>query len=98
MPAICRIGDVGVGICNCHDSSINTSGVIVTGASISSVEGQNIARIGDIVLSSCGHTGIIIVGSNDSVCEGSPIARVGDNFSGCFTGILVSGASTVSVN
>jgi uncharacterized Zn-binding protein involved in type VI secretion len=98
MPVVCRIGDIGTGICTCHPTPISTSGVIVTGASISSVEGQNIARIGDIVLSSCGHTGIIMVGSNDSICEGSPIARVGDNFSGCFTGILVSGASTVSVN
>lgn len=89
--AISRITDLGVGICVCC-GSIPMTGALITGALTVIVENQPVSRIGDIMLGSCGHTGIVITGSPTVNVENSPVARVGDSFSGCFNGVIITGA------
>ena len=67
---------------------------LITGASTKICESSNVSRIGDIVIGNCGHIGVMVTGSATETSEGSKTVRVGDNFSGCFTGVLVTGAST----
>jgi len=88
-----RIGDIGKGICTGHSSPISMTGVIMTGALISKVEGIPVARVGDIVKGACGHIGIISTGSSKSNTEGPATARVTDEFTGVFSGTIITGAS-----
>lgn len=99
MPPVCRIGDIGVGQCCNHSPipCIGMSGTVSTGASTVLAESSPIARIGDIVIGGCGHIGIIVSGSPTVLVAGSPAARIADSFVGDFTGVLVTGASTVMV-
>jgi hypothetical protein len=95
---ISRVTDLGVGICCCNHPPpcIGMTGMLITGAATVGVENQPDSRIGDIMLGFCGHIGIVITGSPTITVENSPTARVGDMFSGCFTGIVVTGAGTGS--
>ena len=92
---VARIGDVGVGICCAHNGCISMVGNLITGASTVLAENSQVSRIGDIMLGNCGHIGIMITGSSTVVAEGSPLCRIGDQFSGIFSGVVVSGAATV---
>ena len=97
MPGICRIGDIGYGLCTVPDSDHNVTGIIVAGAGRSLTEKSNIARLDDMIISDCGHsTSYINSGSGTVFVEGSPVARIGDTFSGStWDGTLISGAGTV---
>lgn len=96
MPATARTGDIGVGICCCHPPipCIGMSGIVISGATTSIVEGSPPARCADLVLGGCGHVGVIISCSSTKVSEGLGTARSGDGFSGCFSGVIVTGAAT----
>jgi len=89
---IARIGDAFVGICICHPTPIGMTGIIVTGASISTCESSPITRIGDIGIGVCGHITMIVTGAEKCVVEGSPPARIGDAVAGCINGLIVTGA------
>ena len=94
MPAQARIGDIGIGICCCHSHPpcIPMVGLIVTGSATTNIEGSNASRITDIVVGACGHIGILFTSSSNINIEGLNSVRVGDHFTGCFTGIIVTGA------
>ena len=98
MPANSRISDIGVGICCCHLECIGMTGMLVTGSHNVTVEDSPQSRLTDIVLGFCGHVGIMVTGSPDTDINGMAESRVTDVFTGCFTGILVTGASTVNTN
>lgn len=95
MPAIARTGDVGVGICCCHSDPkcIGMSGVAIGGASVTTVEGPNVVRMGDVVIGGCGHVGVMVSAAAKTSVEGQLVARLGDAFAGCFTGVIASGAA-----
>jgi uncharacterized Zn-binding protein involved in type VI secretion len=97
MPNDSRITDVGVGVCCCHCPicCIGMSGNLITGASTVLYEGQPSSRISDTVLGGCGHTGTMVGGSSTVIIEGMGTSRIGDSFVGCFSGSLVTGASTI---
>lgn len=97
MPNDSRISDIGVGICCCHCPAccIGMSGHLITGASTVIYEGMPTSRLTDIVLGFCGHTGTMVTSSTTVIVEGLGTVRIGDNFEGCFTGVLVTGASTI---
>lgn len=96
MPGTSRITDLGTGICCCHSNPtcISMTGMLNTGSSTYFVENQLVSRVGDIVLGFCGHVGVMVSGSPTSFAEGSQVVREGDQFSGCFTGVLITSAAT----
>ena len=89
-----RLGDIGVGICCCHDSPpcISMTGTIIQGSPNVLTNGLETARLGDIIIGSCGHIGHIITASSSVYANSKGIARLGDSFSGCFKGVIVSGS------
>lgn len=92
-----RIGDVGVGVCPCHDDPESIIGVVVSGSGITNIEGPPAARIGDVLVCSCGHPSVLVMGSPITFADGIPISRIGDVFSACPTGVMVSGAGKTFV-
>lgn len=96
MPAAAFISSICTGVCTGHPTPINVSGVIVTGAGTKLIEGNAAARVGDLVLASCGHYGVIASGQNMEV-EGVEQSAVGDTFSGTFSGTISSGSATENI-
>ena len=96
MPNVARITDMATGVCCCHDGCTGMIGFIITGASTISTEGEQNARIGDIVLGACGHIGVIVSGATTRTDEYSPLARIGDAVTGCLIMTIVTGANTVT--
>jgi len=98
MANICRIGDTGDGICDPPgDDPHASTGQILNGAGSVYSDGINVARIGDIVQSSCNHGtyGTIVSGAATVYGEGINVARIGDYFDGNFSGTLIDGSPTV---
>ena len=99
MPGIARVGDIAVGTCCCHEDEPQCRpfvGIVSTGAGTIIIEGQQAARIGDIVIGDCGHTGIISTGMGNVMMEGIGAATIGSIVVGCLDGIIVTGAGTVT--
>lgn len=92
---IARVGDKAQGVCYhpSHDTPVNTSGTIITGADKCYDEGRKIARVGDKVLTECGHIGTISSGSDKNYAENQKIARVGDKVDGHFKATISSGST-----
>jgi uncharacterized Zn-binding protein involved in type VI secretion len=63
-----------------------TKGWIESGSPKHTCDGKGIARLGDPVISTCGHYGYINSASTIHTCDGLGIARIGDTFSGVYTG------------
>jgi uncharacterized Zn-binding protein involved in type VI secretion len=76
---IARLGDRTHGVCY-HPSHIpqTIGGTIITGSPDVITNKKNTARVGDLVLTDCGHTGMIITGSPTEIANNRLIARVGD--------------------
>mgnify|MGYP006928174253 CR=1 FL=1 len=89
-----RLTDVGVGICCCHPPipCIPMVGMLVTASSNYITNGLGEARLGDVMLGNCGHPGTMITCSNRSLINGLGTVRISDAFSGCFTGVVVTGS------
>jgi len=95
MVPFARTGDTTFGICTGHIIPISTSGTVIGASSNVIVAGCTQARLGDTVISSCGHTGTINSGSSKVFVNGIPAARMGDSFSGTYSGTIISGAPKV---
>jgi uncharacterized Zn-binding protein involved in type VI secretion len=93
---IARMSDTGLGDDTCHDSTKHgVTGMILIGAPTVMANGLPVARMTDIVMRGDGHSGVIIQGSATVMANGLPVARMSDQFVGCFTGIIIGGASNV---
>ena len=92
-----RIGDISVGTCN-HGGECcphEWVGVRVQGSPNVYCEGSQVARIGDIAITTCPHCGLetAIVGSATVLANGIGIHRIGDTVvAEGGTGTSVSGA------
>lgn len=64
--------------------------MIVTASPNAFVNSRGIARIGDKVLSDCGHEGIIVTGMANATVNGRDHARLGDRFEGDYIGIIIT--------
>ena len=92
MPAVCRIGDLGVGICYQHDSPVRFVTTFCTGDPVTSANGSPVVRVGDLGQTSCGHVTQATSGSSTVFGEGNQaVHRVGDS------GIVLGGGSYVAV-
>jgi uncharacterized Zn-binding protein involved in type VI secretion len=89
------MGDIGMGVCPCHKTPIDIVGTIIIGSPTVLAIGVGKARMGDLVMCSCGHPATIIIGNPTILVNGLAEARVGDMFAGCPTGTLTIGAPTV---
>ena len=89
-----RVTDMWVGVCNCHPPSppIPMTGFVITGSGDVSANNLGMARIGDIVIGTCGHVGTIVTGSSVSKANNIGKARSGDLVAGCTIGTLVGGS------
>lgn len=90
---IARIGDRVQGLCShpSHDKPIVTGGTIITGSPDVSCGGRGVARMGDSVLTDCGHTAVIITAAGNLTANSRPTARSGDLVRGDFDGNIISG-------
>lgn len=102
---VARLGDKTTGTCYhpSHPAPVKVEGTIITASSIEKAEGQGIARLGDLVLTSCGHYGKIVTASEANVKStdrngSNLVARVGDKVDGMapYKAIIITGASKVS--
>ncbi len=75
---MCRVGDIGVGVCLGHKVPTPFVTVFLTGDGTVSADGRDVTRVGDIGIASCGHITIAVTGSPTSTCSGRAIHRVGD--------------------
>lgn len=93
--SLSRLNDVGVGTCCCHSgpTCIGMTGILITGSPDVFTEGLQNSRVTDIMLGGCGHVGIMVTGSPTVNINGLGAVRLTDTFTGCFTGVIVSGAS-----
>jgi len=94
---VARIGDIGIGVCTCHKSPITVVGTIVIGSPTVTANNLGTARIGDLVMCSCGHTATLIMGSSTVLANGIGKSRMGDMWMGCPIGTVMVGSPTVLV-
>lgn len=94
-----RIDDPTDGVCYhpIHDGPFPTGGKIVGGASRTIMEGKPPSRLGDAVLSNCGHYGEIITATGNIYVEGIRTAVVGDKVgNGHYIATIIDGSPKVS--
>jgi len=94
-----RIDDPTDGVCYhpVHLVPFPTGGKIVGGASKTIIEGKPPARLGDAVLSNCGHYGYIISATGNIHVEGIRTAVVGDAVgNGDYVATIIDGAGRTS--
>ena len=96
MIPIATLGSSCYGYCNIHKKIF--TGTIVTSSNKTFAGGLGVARMGDVVLSPCGHTGVIVTASLKTYSESVGIARLGDEFgpgdtSNPFRGTIITGSS-----
>jgi len=100
MRAIVRDLDIGTGVCSHpdHKTPIRTNGVLHATPSNVYVEGKLVGRVGDTVISDCGHTGKMVSSSSEVSAQGKAVCRVGDSFEGYFAGTMITGARITTAN
>lgn len=76
--SVSRVGDVGVGTCPNHPTPVQYVTTFVTGLFTGTANDQEIAYVGTVGNSTCGHPTIALSGSTIANGEDSPIHRVGD--------------------
>ena len=81
-----RVGDIGVGTCAAHPSTIPIITTMITGTVVSAINGRPITTKISLGASSCGHISIVATTSQTSKAEGQGIHRVSD------VGILPGGS------
>lgn len=84
-----------MGICShpTHRNPVQTSGTVITASSSYTVDGRGVARLGDTVITACGHEGIIVTATAPFTTDSRPIARIGDSVCGFFDGKITGGSS-----
>lgn len=92
---LARVGDRTFGTCRhpSHSSPIQIGGTIISGAP--SVTSGNIAdaRLGDSVITDCGHLDVIIEGSPTVTANNIGTARIGDKVGalGIYNAVIITG-------
>jgi len=99
MSSCATLTSIGSGLCFGHPPvvPIPMMGTIITGSSTVKAGSLGCGYTTSIVLGYCGHVGIIVDGSSTSKANGLGKARVGSNFTGIFTGVIISGLGTIEV-
>tara|TARA_B110000305_G_C19328440_1_gene582685 strand:+ start:853 stop:1167 length:315 start_codon:yes stop_codon:yes gene_type:complete len=77
---VARLGDKTHGTCYhpIHVPPLVTGGTIITGSPDDLTNNKLTARLGDLVLTDCGHHGQIVTASPTVLANSIPVARLGD--------------------
>ena len=95
MTGQARVGDIGVGTCNQHESPKNVTVTMVSGGSVLT-DGLPSCTVGSVGTASCGHPAVAMTGSSVCLVDGLPSHRIGDIGSiGSGTYVIVSGSPDV---
>lgn len=94
----CKIGDLGQGVCPCHDDPETYITTFSIGAKTVFVNGENVMIVGGIGISSCGHPTIALTGSNNVFAENQGIHRVGDEGNNCGMYTALTGSNNTFTN
>lgn len=86
-----------IGECNnsshCPVCPYSTTGIIITGFPLKTIQNLPTAVVGSIVLADCGHIGIMTTGSLLVTVGSTGQCKVGSVSSGDFCGVVVNGVS-----
>ena len=93
---VARLGDSTHGMCKIHKKKFK--GTIISASPDTTCNGRGVARLGDTVLSDCGHKGTIISASPDTTCNGRGVARLGDNTGGDYIATIISASPDTDCN
>jgi uncharacterized Zn-binding protein involved in type VI secretion len=99
MRAVARLGDKTFGTCTAHVVPISIGGTIITGSADTLVNGLPIARLGDQVLTDCGHTSVIVTADSSTPVNSKPgTARLGDSVGdGPYTATIITASKDTFV-
>jgi len=93
-----RLADSTIGTCTEHQQPITVGGMVIGQSGNVYVNGLNAARLGDPVVSLCGHYGFITTASSKVYINGIPAARFGDSFEGAYSGTIIGGSTNVFIS
>lgn len=91
------ISSLGIGICPCHDGSVQYTTLISSGSPKDYSSGKNSARITSLGVSTCGHITIALQGSGTVFYEGKKSHDIGDCGQNCGQYVLVRAYNKVIV-
>lgn len=97
MIPVCRVSDMGIGICLAHGIPVPITVTLITGALTVIAEGLPVATVGSMGVCSCGHMSVALLGASTVLAApGQGVHRIGD------TGLppggtynMLTGAATV---
>lgn len=94
---VCRMNDTGVGVCNGpgHPANKPITATIVIASFNVKVNNMGRARLGDLVMASCGHVATMAIGNPLVLVNNMPGCRLGDLFSGPPVGTIIVGSPNV---
>ena len=83
MSGVCKVGDMGVGICPCHKSPVSYTTVFVSGAGSVNTNGSPTCNLTTVGGASCGHPTVVLTVSGTVNAEGTGVHRLGDLGANC---------------
>lgn len=98
MPAVCKIGDIGIGTCPCHTSPVGYTTTLISGAATVNTNNQQTGIISSLGVSSCGHMTTAMTGSPNVNATKQPVHRVGDMGQNCGPYSMITGSANVNAN
>lgn len=98
---VARLGDRTFGTCSAHPVPLSVGGKIITARTDVLTNNRGTARLGDTVLTDCGHTSKIITASATVETGGRSlkVARLGDKVGdGPYSATIITASSNVFPN
>jgi len=93
---VCKIGDIGMGVCPCHIVPVGYTTIFVSGAGTVNTNGANTCNLTTIGIASCGHPTIVLSQSATVNAEGTGVHRLGDTGQNCGGYVTVTGSGDVN--
>jgi hypothetical protein len=92
IPAMTRLTDMWVGVCNSHVVPVAMAGIMIQGSNYCIANMLPKIRTYDFAMGFCGHIGIIISGSTVAFSDNISQVRRDDSVAGSINGIVTGGS------